>query len=70
MSEKKKIRVGLADDEMHIRMLVANSASILEIEKSAIKAGFRTMRYDGMKKVLRGLTSVSEIERVVVAKSI
>lgn len=58
----------LLDDE--IRMLVANNASILEIEKTAMKNGFKTMRYDGLKKVLRGLTSIAEVDRVIVAKNI
>ena len=47
-----------------IRSLVAKGASILEIEKTAKKSGFKTMRYDGLKKVLRGLTTIDELERV------
>jgi len=48
-----------------IRSLVARGASILEIEKTAQKLGFKTMRYDGLKKILRGLTTIDELERVV-----
>lgn len=47
-----------------IRSLVAKGASILEIEKTAKKSGFKTMRYDGLKKVLRGLITIDELERV------
>jgi len=58
----------LMDDA--IRMLVANNASILEIEKAAMENGFKTMRHDGLKKVLRGLTTIAEVDRVIVAKSL
>ncbi|TWI75646.1 type IV pilus assembly protein PilB [Desulfobotulus alkaliphilus] len=44
--------------------LIAKGASILEINEMARQAGFQPMRYDGMKKVLAGLTSLDELERV------
>ena len=47
-----------------VRSMVAKGASILEIEEEAYRSGFKTMRYDGMKKVLRGITTIEEIERV------
>ena len=47
-----------------IRELIAKGASILEIQASTQKYGFRSMRYDGLKKVLRGLTTLEEIDRV------
>ena len=47
-----------------IRGLVAKGASILQIQECAQKYGFQTMRYDGIKKVLRGLTTIEEIDRV------
>lgn len=51
-----------------IRSMVAKGASILQIEKRARQNGFNTMRYDGIKKVLRGLTTIEEIERVTSAE--
>lgn len=52
-----------------IRSLVAKEASILEIEKTAKRLGFKTMRYDALKKVLRGLTTIDELERVTSVES-
>lgn len=49
-----------------IRTMIAKEASILDIESIAKKSGFKTMRYDGMKKVLMGLTTIDELERVTV----
>jgi type IV pilus assembly protein PilB len=48
-----------------LRNLVAKNASILEIQTCAIRNGFQTLRYDGLKKVLRGLTTISEVNRMV-----
>ena len=50
-----------------IRGMVAEGASILEINKAARNQGFKTIRYDGFKKVLMGLTTVDEVERVTAA---
>ncbi|MCP4023110.1 MAG: Flp pilus assembly complex ATPase component [Desulfobacteraceae bacterium] len=47
-----------------IRSMVSKGVSILQIEEYARQTGFHTMRYDGIKKVLRGLTTIDEIERV------
>lgn len=51
-----------------IRRLVSRGASILEVQESANKSGYKPMRYDGLKKVLRGLTTIEEIDRVTVAQ--
>jgi len=51
-----------------IRSLVANSASIIDIERTAHESGFRPMRYDGLKKVHGGLTTISEVDRVVASE--
>ena len=51
-----------------IRAMVAQGVSILEIQEQARISGFRTMRYDGIKKALRGLTSLVEVERVTAAE--
>lgn len=50
-----------------LRRMVARDASIMEIQEGARKAGFKSMRYDGIKKVLRGLTTMEEIDRVTIA---
>ncbi|THB65216.1 MAG: hypothetical protein D6B27_09025 [Gammaproteobacteria bacterium] len=50
-----------------VRVLISCGASIMEINKAARSEGFRTMRYDGMKKVLMGITTVEEVERVTIA---
>ena len=47
-----------------VRSLIVKQASNLEIENAAQKSGFKTMRYDGIKKVLMGFTSIEEIDRV------
>ncbi len=47
-----------------VRAMVASGVSILDIQNRARELGFREMRYDAMKKVLRGLTTIDELERV------
>ncbi len=49
------------------RTHIARNASILDIQQYAIGAGFTTLRYDGFKKVLRGLTTAEEINQVAIA---
>lgn len=51
-----------------IRSMVARNASLLDIEAEAKRTGYKTMRYDGLKKVLRGLTTIDELERVTMAE--
>jgi type IV pilus assembly protein PilB len=46
-----------------IRRLVARNASILDIQALALEQGFRPMLHDGVKKALRGLTTLEEVER-------
>jgi type IV pilus assembly protein PilB len=53
----------LINDE--VRSLVSNHAPAIEIEAAALATGYETMRYDGFKKVLRGLTTIEEVNRVV-----
>ena len=48
-----------------IRKMVVGNAPIEELQKAATAAGYQSMRYDGLKKVIRGLTSLEEIERTV-----
>lgn len=51
----------------YVRSLIARGASIIDINKAAQNEGFKTMRYDGFKKVLMGLTTAEEVERVTAA---
>jgi type IV pilus assembly protein PilB len=47
-----------------VRELIAHGATSGEIHAAAMQGGFRSMRYDGLKKVLRGLTTIDQIEAV------
>lgn len=47
-----------------VRRLIARNSSILDIQALALEHGFRPMLHDGLKKVLRGLTTLEEVERV------
>lgn len=47
-----------------IREMVLARASADQIKKKAVKLGMRTLRQDGVDKVLKGLTTVSEVMRV------
>lgn len=46
-----------------LRPLISASSAFADIRKYADKAGFRAMRYDGIKKVIRGLTTIDEDEK-------
>ena len=46
-----------------IRRLISESRSVQDITHAAEKIGYRPLRYDGLKKVLLGLTTVDEIEQ-------
>ncbi|MBT3190994.1 MAG: type II/IV secretion system protein [Verrucomicrobia bacterium] len=50
-----------------IREQVAKGRPIAEIEAAAHAAGFRSMRSDGLKKAILGMTSLEEVLRVTVA---
>lgn len=45
--------------------LIAQNPSEFEIEREASRQGILTMRQDGVVKALRGITSLSEVERVI-----
>lgn len=51
-----------------VRTLIAKNASFSDIRRSSDIAGFQSMRYDGIKKTLRGLTTIEEINRVTTAE--
>ncbi|HOX57372.1 MAG TPA: GspE/PulE family protein [Candidatus Paceibacterota bacterium] len=46
------------------RRLIAEGATVLDLQPLAEESGYRPMVYDGVKKVLRGLTTLAEVERV------
>ena len=52
----------LAVPNREVRDLLIDGAPLTEIGNAARRGGFRRMRYDGLKKVLRGLTTIEEIE--------
>jgi type IV pilus assembly protein PilB len=45
-----------------LRQLISERRSVREITRAATKAGYRPLRYDGLNKVLLGLTTIEEIE--------
>ena len=45
-----------------IRQMISDRRSVQEIARAAAKAGYRPLRYDGLNKVLMGLTTIEEIE--------
>ena len=45
-----------------IRSLISDRRSAQEITRAAAKVGYQPLRYDGLKKVLLGLTTIDEIE--------
>ena len=51
-----------------IRSMIARGETLSDIERYARRTGFQTMRYDGIKKVLRGLTTMEEVNRVTAAE--
>jgi type IV pilus assembly protein PilB len=51
----------LVDDEM--RSMISNRVGQHELLRYATKLGYRSLRYDGLKKVLLGLTTIEEIEK-------
>jgi type IV pilus assembly protein PilB len=46
-----------------IRSIITNQGSIAELHHAAEKVGYKSLRYDGLKKVLLGLTTIDEIEK-------
>ncbi len=45
-----------------IRQMISERKSVQEITRAAYKGGYRPLRYDGLNKVLLGLTTIEEIE--------
>ena len=46
-----------------IRTLISNNASAEQLAVAAHKVGYRTLRFDAIKKAILGLTSIEEVER-------
>jgi type IV pilus assembly protein PilB len=46
-----------------IRRLISENRSVQDIAHAAEKIGYKSLRYDGLKKVLLGLTTIEEIEQ-------
>lgn len=51
--------------EENLRKLVVANAPISALRETARQHGYKTMYYDGVKKAIRGLTTLEEVERVV-----
>jgi type IV pilus assembly protein PilB len=51
----------LVDDQM--RSMISTGAGQHQLLKYATQLGYRSLRYDGLKKVLLGLTTIEEIEK-------
>jgi len=47
-----------------IREIITRKGSVTELREAASKAGYKDMRFDGLKKVIDGTTSVEELLRV------
>jgi type II secretory ATPase GspE/PulE/Tfp pilus assembly ATPase PilB-like protein len=47
-----------------VRGLIQGRATAAEIKEAGVAAGMRTLRGDGVGKVLAGVTTASEVERV------
>ena len=48
----------------HIRPLIIDRSAASEIKREAMRHGLRTLRDDGWRKVLDGITTVEEVLRV------
>lgn len=46
-----------------VRTLINDGKGAQDISRAAAKAGYKPLRYDGLKKVLLGLTTIEEIEQ-------
>jgi len=47
-----------------IQNMIYENAQLTKIREVAVKNGFRDLRFDGLKKVIAGLTTLEEIQRV------
>jgi len=42
--------------------MISDRRSVQDIAEAASRSGYRSLRYDGLNKVLMGLTTIDEIE--------
>jgi type II secretory ATPase GspE/PulE/Tfp pilus assembly ATPase PilB-like protein len=54
-------------DEIHA--LVSDGASTKTIHRAAVAAGMRTLRDDGIRLCLEGVTTAAEVQRILGAES-
>jgi type II secretory ATPase GspE/PulE/Tfp pilus assembly ATPase PilB-like protein len=47
-----------------VRKLILERASSQQIKQKAVSEGMRTLRIDGLQKVLQGITTITEVMRV------
>lgn len=47
-----------------MRRLIAKDANVLDFKEYLDRSKFKSLRYDGIKKALRGLTTIEEVNRV------
>jgi len=47
-----------------IRDMIVNRVPLTEIQREALRRGFKSMRYDGVLKALQGITTLEEVDRV------
>jgi general secretion pathway protein E len=47
-----------------VRQLIQSRATASQVKDAAVRAGMRTLRDDGIGKVLAGVTTIAEVERV------
>ncbi|MDB5357383.1 MAG: gspE [Phycisphaerales bacterium] len=59
----------LVPDE-NIQRLIQSRANASEIKDAGVRSGTRTLRDDGVRKILAGITTISEVERVTVQPTI
>ena len=66
ISEKKKnysyIKSTITDN---IKELIVQSASSIEIRKKALEEGYRPLAIDGINKVLKGMTTLEELNNKI-----
>ena len=51
-----------------IRQLIMDEGSIASLDEAVEQQGFRSLRYDGLKKALLGLTTATEVKRTTFAR--
>ena len=53
-----------------VRKLISQRATAADIKNLALKNGTRTLRDDGIEKILQGVTTIAEVERVTMKADI